>query len=97
MESSSERLFNYLPLRITRPVLGSSGGAYSLNLSSVFFYVSVFTFLIQVDMAIQCVENLTLFICSLCDFFHSLNYLTFVTEQNVTTSHFISVSCCSIF
>ena len=35
-------LLNYLPLRITRPLLGSSGGDYSLNLSSV-LHVSLFT------------------------------------------------------
>lgn len=35
-------LLNYLPLRITRPLLGSSGGDYCLNLSSV-LHVTLFT------------------------------------------------------
>lgn len=82
MESHSGRLLNYLPLRITRPLLGSSGGDYCLNLSSV-LHVSLFTsfHLKQILCLFSVCRNWLTSSFVPCVICQSLNALAFVTEQ----------------
>ena len=101
MESHRAGLLHYLPLSITRPLLGSSGGDYCLDLSSV-LHVSLFNsfHLTQILCLFSVCRNwLTLWFVP-CVIRQSLNALTVVTGQmiqaecRVTSTSHVSRLCC---